>query len=200
MHEKEKQIIQYLLKQMPSGLTKTELLKAIYLADYESRRYRGNPVSSFEYVYYHYGPYDQKYSNIIDELVNNEILLEKKFFSASKRHGSAFYLNAQKIQKELLTLEDLYILKYIIREIKLLGNAPLEVLLEQVYETEPMQNVERNQKLNMEQVNNQLRNNNFSLEDIALSEYEYEQGDYIYLEDLERELQNYSVQIDGRKN
>jgi hypothetical protein len=52
MFEKEKQIIQFLLSNIPVGLTKTELLKAMYLADYESHRYRGKPISCFDYIYF----------------------------------------------------------------------------------------------------------------------------------------------------
>jgi hypothetical protein len=129
---------------------------------------------------------------IVDQLVASGSLSEKQFTSLQDRSGSAYKLLDRQFATDQLNPGDFFVLKYIVRSMLALEGCSLDVLLQHVYNTEPMQNVERNQKLDMDQVNNTMPGpfEGIDLEQIALSEYAYEHGQCITLEELWRELQH----------
>jgi len=63
------QILRYLLERAP-GLGHVKLVKFTYLADLESRRFLGKPISSFVYRKDHYGPFDLAFFKAEAELVD----------------------------------------------------------------------------------------------------------------------------------
>src|SRR3990167_3197938 len=62
---REEQLIAYFVTRCSGHLGRTQLVKFLYLADYEARRYLGKPLSGFQYFWHHYGPFDHAiYENL----------------------------------------------------------------------------------------------------------------------------------------
>ena len=59
-------IIQEFLKEIGT-LTRTKIVKLLYLLDIESVSKHGKQLTNFEYRKYYYGPYDENIINLLDE-------------------------------------------------------------------------------------------------------------------------------------
>lgn len=56
------------LAQQCRGIPRKRLVKMAYMADLVARQYLGRPISTFNYVVYHYGPYPPETPETIEEL------------------------------------------------------------------------------------------------------------------------------------
>jgi hypothetical protein len=63
------QVLRYLLGVAP-GVGRIKLVKLAYLADCETQRYLGHPVTGFRYRYDNHGPFDRAFYQAKDELVD----------------------------------------------------------------------------------------------------------------------------------
>ncbi len=142
MEQKNKQIIRYILEKIP-GVSKTALIKTVYLADCEARKHTGKSISKFNYIRYHYGPYDFDYQSVLEEEIFTENIIEKDLVFSSGRRGKTYYTNEnKKLETSSLTPVEIYILNHVIENIREKTSKPLEAILDEVYQTEPMQNAE----------------------------------------------------------
>lgn len=120
------------------ALTKTQVVKLLYLAEVEFYREQGERLTDLDWLFYHYGPYALE----IDTLLN-----EKKFEVEKKETKSEREVQLYKIAEPVAkysTHVDAKVSLMIKRIVGEWGNKPLEELLDFVYfETEPMQAVER---------------------------------------------------------
>lgn len=65
---KNARVLQYLAQKARRPLTTFQLQKLPYLADLLSRKQTGEPVTTFNYIWYDYGPFDSQLYAAIEEL------------------------------------------------------------------------------------------------------------------------------------
>lgn len=131
------QIIAYIVEKLSGKVTKTQLLKLIYLADFESVKYSGNQLSEIKWFYHHYGPYDKS----LDKRL--QLLEKEKFIKVEqknkKSHPDEIYFVYQATDKRInndFSPVQKDILETIINQF---GSFTLSSLLDYVYHTSPMQ-------------------------------------------------------------
>jgi hypothetical protein len=122
----------------PLTLSKTQLVKLLYLTEVEFYRERGERLTDLDWLFYHYGPYALE----IDTLLN-----EKEFEMEKKETKSEREIQLYKIAEptpKYASFVDAKVSLTVKRIVGEWGNKPLPELLDYVYfETEPMQTVER---------------------------------------------------------
>lgn len=138
-------VIYYLVKKLGNRLTKTKLMKLLFISDYiakEGRKFGiGRTITGTQYIYYHYGPFSFEVCPAIDEMNGYEIL--EFDLSESSQYGSLFSydlgtnprfeIKLNDVEKKIL---DIVSNKY--------GYMPLETLLTLVYNSKPMKNAKVN--------------------------------------------------------
>lgn len=141
------QVLRYLLEIAP-GLGHTKLLKFAYLADLESRRYLGRPISTFHYRRYTFGPFDEAFYGAKDELVNGG-------FAASSTTWIGNY-QGHCLEPTPLAVEyefnagEAEVLRFVADTY--LSMTARQLCDDVVYQTEPMQDVQMMEDLPMERV------------------------------------------------
>src|SRR3990172_4747017 len=58
------------------GVPRKRLAKLVYMADVLARQYLGHPITEFEYIKDHYGPYARSLPDYAEELVGCELAEE----------------------------------------------------------------------------------------------------------------------------
>jgi len=132
------------LQNMPAPGT-TRLVKLLYLSDLEWRRlHGGEPLAELDWRFLHFGPYPTELASLLGGLD-----VEETEFTAGKIvHRLAFgpeELRDQQVPDEVRSV--------VARLVKTWGDADLNTLLDYVYfETEPMENARRGERLNFSQL------------------------------------------------
>lgn len=149
---RNEQLLKYFVQSCPRRLGRTQLIKLVYLADYEARRYLGVPISSFEWKREPQGPFDDAFYAVKDGLVSKG---EVKEIQGVTPFGNAWYQYADSgspLKPDFSPAEQ-RILHYIV---KAYGNKSREEILVDVYATSPFRAVEeapRGTPVPMESVN-----------------------------------------------
>src|SRR5262245_28563618 len=73
------QMIRFFVERVP-GAGRTQIVKFLYLADVESRRYLGRPISNLNYIWYDYGPFDKEILSQLDQLCDHGFVKGEKTF------------------------------------------------------------------------------------------------------------------------
>lgn len=179
---KNAQAMMYFLEERREWLGHTRLVKLLYLADMEARKVRGAPISSFEYVWHHHGPWDTAFF-----AARGELLIRGLAEPREVQHTD--YTDRQlratdQLTEETLTAEERHILHSVVARYM---QTPLSTLLnEVVYKTPPMMAVEsKGDRLPMETVDNtDLRKMGASLAAMLEAEASAESGDFMLAEDF----------------
>ncbi|KAA0257495.1 DUF4065 domain-containing protein [Deferribacter autotrophicus] len=136
-------ITNYITKQKNTPLTKTKLIKLLYLLDVEYYRLTGKKLTDFNWIYYKFGPYAYEFENLLTE--SGVIIKETNdvYFINSLDDYDA---NIEKFfDKNNIDIKSQIILKRILDQF---SSYDLNKLLDFVYyETEPMENVNFKDKL-----------------------------------------------------
>jgi hypothetical protein len=128
--------IVFYVKRRDGFITKTKLLKLLYLFDVEYFRVHRQTFTGFEWKFYHLGPWTAQYDPILDCLVESDQLVRRQ--SSQPDYDTQFFEPAQEeaINVALPELKDEYILKVILDN---WGDKSSGEILDYVYfETEPM--------------------------------------------------------------
>lgn len=158
MLSKEDQLIAFFVNQCSGRIGRTQIMKFLYLADYESRRYFGKSLSNIDYVWYHYGPYDKGLNERIDRLVAEGVVRSETQQFPTGHIGYRYSTGPKEIAYSL-DADELLVLTYVSETY---AEMPLRDLLDEVvYETEPMQHAQargaKNESLDMSLVDGQKR-------------------------------------------
>lgn len=141
------QVLKYFTQQRQS-IPSTILLKLAYLADLEARKYFRRPISSFDWQYHTYGPFDKAFYAALDELRRADLIRQTE-----DRWGNyvakPVYDCGDSVPFEF-TAAETQILDWVVRTYR--SSAVGQFLEEIVYETEPMKQAERGQAVPMELV------------------------------------------------
>lgn len=135
MTTKNLQIIGYLAKKHPHASV-TVLIKLCYLADLVSIKKGGKKISTFEYIRYFYGPFDQTIYNDLDTLLSLDVLKATPEYKGDTE-TIIYSFNEEKIldvskldNDELVTLDEV---------LETLDGYGAKALTEVAYSTAPMQ-------------------------------------------------------------
>lgn len=130
--------------------TKTKLLKFLYLADLASYRATGETVTSFDWIFFHYGPWTYEYDQILSEMPH---LISRERVPLSQDEGEAEIFGTS----EVVDLEEVLPSYEAVHELTLaldaFANRSLAEILDYVYfETEPMEGAIRDTELDFSKI------------------------------------------------
>src|SRR6266545_2089339 len=137
------------------NLGRTRLMKLLYLADYEARRFLGRPISGAKYIWHFFGPYDPRLSAWIHRLTDGGVLVEAPVTYPSGKSGFLYTPGPRQVPQTFKPVE-IEILSYVCRQY---SRVELRELLDDVvYQTEPMLRAQKKKAkerpLEMDMVNN----------------------------------------------
>ncbi|MDC8451056.1 MAG: hypothetical protein LV473_22295 [Nitrospira sp.] len=134
-------------------LSKTKLLKLLYLFDVEYFRQHRSTFTGFAWKFFHLGPWTNEIDTVLEDLVREEVLIARQ--SARPDFDSTTYvpLEDQQISLVLSDIRDEFALK---RVLNAWIERQLGEILDHVYfHTEPMENAVRNTPLDFSVVPSQ---------------------------------------------
>lgn len=128
-----------------SYLTKTKLLKLLYLFDVEYYRIHRETFSGFRWKFFHLGPWTNEFEAVLDDLVAEGVLIES--LSSKPEFETKFYKSSETvgIDKLFIDYKDEAALRLILSR---WGDSSTGEILDHVYfRTEPMEHGVRNEPL-----------------------------------------------------
>lgn len=135
-------------------MTKTKLLKLLYLFDVEFYRAHGKTFTGFQWKYFHLGPWTKEFDPLLEGLVARGALTEQL---VEKPDYDAKFLRAQEsgnLKTVFADIRDELLLRNLL---DLWGPSPTSEILDYVYfRTEPMEHGIRNEPLDFTRVLPQL--------------------------------------------
>ena len=145
-------LIRYFVERYP-GAGRTRIVKFLYMADHEARRYLGRPLTDLRYRWDHHGPFDAEIQRQLNSLGFNGYIKEEKH---EREYVWYNYFATDIALPCPLKKEELTIVEHVIQSYTSLK---LDVLLEEiVYQTRPMlEATTRGELLDMDLVNNEAR-------------------------------------------
>lgn len=151
---KEEQLIAFFVNTCSDPVGRTRLMKLLYLADYQARRYLGRPISDIQYRWHDFGPFDDNLYTWLDALTTADFVRheEVRYDDGKVAH---IYAPTETPPNFDLSPDELDILSFVCREY---SQVNLRQLLDEiVYQTEPMLDAKerdaRGQALRMDIVN-----------------------------------------------
>lgn len=126
-------------------VTKTKLLKLLYLLDVEYYRVHRRTLTGFNWKFLHLGPWAREFDPLVEQLIRSEVLVESA--SSKQDHETKFYSAAEPLEVSGLfpAVADEEVLYSILR---IWAEASTAEILDYVYfRTEPMQRGIRNDAL-----------------------------------------------------
>jgi hypothetical protein len=161
------QMIRFFVERVP-GAGRTQIVKFLYLADVESRRYLGRPISDLDYIWYDHGPFDSEILSQLDQLCDLGLIAGEKVCYPGRKAGYRYNATKTPVQFDF-SKEERAILDYVAATY---CSTPLQVLLEDVvYQTKPMLDAKEREaeggRLRMELVDNEYRIPGMELERIT---------------------------------
>lgn len=150
-------LIKYFVYETKGHITKTQLIKFLYLADLYSVKWTGKQLTNLDWYYYHYGPWHEDIDAALDQMDGKEIIQE------CQGNTTLIKLSAEAGNTDDLKLSTglMLMLDNIRREWA--GADKLKQLLNYVYSTAPMLEVkdthqpEEKVKLNLKTEAERLR-------------------------------------------
>jgi hypothetical protein len=135
-------------------MTKTKLLKLLYLFDVEFYRVHGKTFTGFQWKYFHLGPWTKEFDPLLDELLSTGSLTEH---AVERPDFDARYIRSAQpgnLRRPFDSYKDEGILKSVL---DMWGPSSTGEILDYVYfRTEPMEHGIRNEKLDFSRVLPQL--------------------------------------------
>ena len=131
-------------------ITKTKLLKLLYLFDVEFYRLHGTIFTGFQWKYFHLGPWTREFDPLLESLVVKGDLTE---YAVERPDFDAKFLRSAEsgdLSKSFDNSKDVAILKAVL---EVWGPSPTSEILDYVYfRTEPMEHGIRNENLDFSRV------------------------------------------------
>ncbi len=127
-------LIKYFVYETKGYITKTQLIKFLYLADLYSVKWTGKQLTELDWYYYNYGPWHDDIDAALNKMNGKEIIQE------SQGNTTLIKLGVQAVSSDDLELPVSLklVLDNIRREWAGSGQDKLNQLLDYVYSTAPM--------------------------------------------------------------
>lgn len=138
-------VIYYLVKNLGNRLTKTKLMKLLFISDYIAKKGKsigiGRTITGTKYIYYHYGPFSFDVCPAIDKIDGYEIV--ELDLSEDSQYGSlySYEVGPHPRFEPILNENEKKILDIVIDKY---GSLSLDALLKIVYNSKPMKNAKVN--------------------------------------------------------
>jgi uncharacterized phage-associated protein len=157
MPDKVAPLIQYFVERIP-GAGRTQVVKFLYLADLEARRYLGKPITNLDYIWWDFGPFDSSILSQLDELCRSGFLEGEQVCYHTGKVGWRYRATTKRLE-ESFPKEVSAILEFIASHY---GTTSLQNLLDDVvYQTTPMVDAKKREgfgcRLRMNLVDNEAR-------------------------------------------
>lgn len=130
---RDEQLLKFFVQSCPQVLGRTQLVKLLYLADHEARRYTGKPLSTFEWKREPQGPFTERFYDVKDQLMDHGLVAELRGVTP---FGNAWYQYVDKdgpVEYDFDAAE-VRILRFIVQAY---GGKSREEILQDVYATKP---------------------------------------------------------------
>ena len=127
-------LIKYFVYQTKGHITKTQLVKFLYLADLYSVKWTGKQLTELDWYYYLHGPWHEDIDAALEKMDGKEILQEPQGDAVLIKLGP----NAGNVEDLKLPVSLNLILENIRREWAGAGQDRIQQLLDYVYSTAPM--------------------------------------------------------------
>lgn len=132
---KEEQLIAFFVNACSEPIGRTRLMKLLYLADYQARRYLGKPISSIRYKWHDFGPFDENLYVWLDNLKSQDLIRHEQVRYDGEKIAHT-YAPSETPPTLDLTPDEVDVLSFVCREY---SQVALRQLLDEiVYQTEPM--------------------------------------------------------------
>lgn len=138
------------IRDREAAISKTKLLKLLYLADIEHFRTTHETLTGFDWIFYWYGPWSADYDNLLDEMERQDLIARRPWSSAGL-DGEGISVTDP---KELgATIKDTNEYFRVLRLVDTFADLATSELLDFVYfETEPMNGAEKGKRLDFGKV------------------------------------------------
>jgi hypothetical protein len=146
-------VVSYVTKQ-GGYVTKTKLLKLLYLIDVDFYRAHRTTLTGFQWKYFHLGPWTNEVDPILEELVAASSLQETR--SDKSEYETRFFHSSEPpdLGKLFNTFKDEAIVKIVLDT---WGNRTTAEILDYVYfQTDPMEHGIRNERLDFSRISSRV--------------------------------------------
>jgi uncharacterized phage-associated protein len=155
---KEEQLIAFFVNACNDPIGRTRLMKLLYLADYQARRYLGKPISNIRYKWHDFGPFDENLYVWLENLERQDLIRHEEVRYDGEKVAHV-YAPTETPPALDLSPDEVDVLSFVCREY---SQVALRQLLDEiVYQTEPMLDAKtrdaKGQALKMEMVDNAKR-------------------------------------------
>ncbi|MBE9003400.1 DUF4065 domain-containing protein [Nostoc sp. LEGE 12447] len=125
-------LIKYFVYATKGYITKTQLIKFLYLADLYSVKWTGKQLTDLDWRYYQFGPWNEGIDAALNEMNGKEIIQESQY--------NATYIRPVNQAAQADDLDIPLSIKFVLDNIRRewAGSDKLNQLLEYVYSTAPM--------------------------------------------------------------
>ncbi|OKH53366.1 hypothetical protein NIES2101_10945 [Calothrix sp. HK-06] len=130
-------LIKYFVYATKGNITKTQLIKFLYLADLYSVKWTGNQLTELDWYYYSFGPWHEDIDTALNKMNGKEVSIEREVNATLIRLG----IQASNVDDLQLPVSLKLVLDNIRREWA--GSEKLPQLLDYVYNTAPMLEVKQ---------------------------------------------------------
>ena len=138
------------IKEREGTANKTKLLKLLYLADIEQYRASGETLTGFDWIFYLYGPWAKEYDALLKQL-QDEHSIELKTWTSGGLEGERVIPSEEVALERAIPSTQAFLRTR--QLVDIWADRGLPTLLDYVYfETEPMQDVMKMQRLDFGKV------------------------------------------------
>jgi len=139
-NKKLREVVCEIIRRFP-GISRTQLVKSVYVIDREYFKSTGRTMTGIEYEFYFYGPYSHKFKTVLHDLKKNNIIYEN-FDGISYRIFLNKDIKTQFSREENETIESA--IKKLTRNEKLMSAEEIKKYiysLDEVRSTEPFKKI-----------------------------------------------------------
>ena len=133
-------LIKYFVYATKGYITKTQLIKFLYLADLYSIKWTGKQLTDLDWCYYQFGPWNEDIDTALNQMNGKEIIQESQY--------NATYIKPVNQAAQADDLDIPLSIKFVLDNIRRewAGSDKLNQLLEYVYNTAPMLEAKNNHR------------------------------------------------------
>jgi Protein of unknown function (DUF4065) len=138
------------IKELDASVSKTKLLKLLYLADIEHFRATGDTLTGFDWIFYWYGPWSSDYDRLLDQM-EAEAVLARTQWSAGGLDGERLSaVEPRDLAKIIADTNEYFRIR---RLVDTFSDLATSNLLDFVYfDTEPMAGAEKGKRLDFSKI------------------------------------------------